>query len=212
MPNIAFNVAQPLGSNACGAYCVAACLDAFGRQPVAAFDLDYNVPGTAVRRHSIIPSHATRDVFGRQIYVITGLLDLNPALAGAAAAAQYRREPDFYNAPSAMTWVARQLGSNVTVNVLPGVFAAVTAAFPSEQNMITAAGGVVNGAAAYAPPGANEVQLLLVNNSTHWVARGSNGLYYDPADGVNTHTWVNPGGAGTALGPHTFSGLWMSVT
>jgi hypothetical protein len=77
-PNINYTAAQPQGSKACGAYALAACLTAFNRQPQAAFDLDCAVAGTPVRRRTTISRGATQDVFGRQLYAITGLLDLAP--------------------------------------------------------------------------------------------------------------------------------------
>lgn len=47
----------------------------------------------------------------------------------------------------------------------------------------------------------------------HILARGSDGLYYDPATGVRNNDWGNP----TAeqfkpLSDYTFAGLWLVIS
>ncbi|QCO18783.1 hypothetical protein D3869_26215 (plasmid) [Azospirillum brasilense] len=226
MPNITFNVAQPLGSNACGAFALAAALRAI---PAVA-DLNYPIK----LRHRLTdtgPSNCQVDIDGyecndslaRKIYRITGDLELNLPSPGV-----YKDSPGLQNSPSALAYVARMFGRTVTVNVIANSAAQSTncqciatrllAACPQEVARCSAdatvnAPGCPTTGVPYAAPANDEVQLLCVRTtagSMHWLTRGANG-FYDPGDAsINNGGAIDADGVMTGVpGNYVFTGIWI---
>ncbi|WP_146205955.1 hypothetical protein [Azospirillum sp. TSH58] len=226
MPNITFNVAQPPGSNACGAFALAAALRAI---PAVA-NLNYPIKlrhrptDTGQSNCQVdIDGYECDDSLARKIYRITGDLELN-----LPAPAVYKDSPGLENSPSALAYVARMFGRTVTVNVIENSAAQSTNCQRIATMLLTAcpqevarcsADATVNAPGRpttgfpYAAPAADEVQLLCVQNTAggmHWLTRGANG-FYDPGDASINNGW-SIGTDGTMSAPlagYGFTGIWI---
>ena len=96
-------------------------------------------------------------------------------------------------------------------------YAVLGTLYPNElQNCLSVVGAEVLLNAEYSNDiGESELQLLCVDNGSgglHFIARGSNGLYYDPATGICTRNWGDPTLAAFVESGYVFSGLWMVIS
>ncbi|NEY26833.1 hypothetical protein G4V03_01615 [Escherichia coli] len=204
LPNIPHDeqLSQPAGSNACGAYVLTAALAALVGWPNNR-QISY---GTQVR---IILAQDTFAVAAGKVFAVTGILpppdeDVVPPDGG-------------YNSPAAMAKVACDFGLEVVINVTHAAYAVLGTLYPNElQNCLSVVGAEVLLNAEYSNDiGESELQLLCVDNGSgglHFIARGSNGLYYDPATGIRTLNWGDPTLAAFVESGYVFSGLWMVIS
>ncbi|AWJ90037.1 hypothetical protein Sp245p_09685 [Azospirillum baldaniorum] len=227
MPNIAFNFAQPGGSNACGAYALTAALTAL--PSVASANYPITLCHSTPRTRMLTPpvtingSEAGHALAGK-IYKITGDLDIAGSLGSMSVA--YEDGPDLQNSPSALAYVAKQFGLTVTVNIIKDANTKASTCqtmaslllqdFDDEVRrcMLSATvngeggNGVLNGV-DYAAPGSDEVHLLCVaqGKSMHWLTRGTNG-FYDPGD-ATINAWTIAADGTMTGGGYTFTGIWI---
>ena len=205
LPNIPHDeqLSQPAGSNACGAYVLTASLATLVGWPNN-WQIGY---GGQVR---VILAQDTFAVAAGKVFQVTGILpppgeDIVPPDGG-------------YNSPAAMAKVAYDFGLDVVINVTHEAYEALGALYPNElQNCLNVAGVEVLLNAEYSNDIAdNALQLLCVDNGfggLHFVARGSNGLYYDPATGVRSLDWGDPQLMTFVINSgYAFSGLWLVLT
>ncbi len=232
MPNINFNVAQPFGSNACGAYALTAALRAIPsvanvNYPVTLY---HSTPRTRILTPFIVVNGTEADhALASKIYRITGDLQILGAFTPGMTVT-YEDGPDLENSPSSIAYVAKQFGLTVTVNTIAN---AVQAATPCQQlangllskftdevrrcmlsATVNAPGG--NGSTTgvnYTDPQPNEVHLLCVKkgNSMHWLTRGANG-FYDPGTGNIDATWTIAADGAMSGGGYDFTGIWIALT
>jgi hypothetical protein len=95
-------------------------------------------------------------------------------------------------------------------------YANLNGLYPGETPRCIAVVGAPNVNVAAGPrpaPAANETHLLCVQagGGLHWIAQGSNGLCYDPANGTVNNAW-NPVNTGNPAGPYVFAGLWIVIS
>ena len=242
MPFDAFNgITQPVGSNECGAYALAAALTNFGLADLspqanllntADLTTGYNQPG------HVVTNTGGAQAFATSIYPITGNLQLTPPVAPppATGTATYRYQAPVsdMNSPSALVYVATLFGYapaeiairytnagetmfnmfNVTdvgnggtlLNTEIQLLASIS------QNL------VIVGPMDYTGiPNATHVQMVVVNNGSHWLAINNTQLY-DPATGyVGAYTLSTVGPLSfnyvMATIPHnnSFSGVWIEL-
>ena len=220
---------QPAGSDMCGAYALVAAVGAHGGVfPVAAaapVPLAYADPVTGVATAAAINAADTYHQLSAAVYAVTGIL--NNAAPGPAGAVvpELIAAGGVYNSPAAMAQVAINLGRAVQINALAPGFAFLNALYPGAQARCIAVVGAANvnvAAGPYAAPGAAATQLVCVSTALlgaggglHWLARGTNGNFYDPANGTLANAWVAPAAPmalNTPVGPYFFTGLWMDIT
>jgi hypothetical protein len=216
---------QPAGSDMCGAYALVAAVGAHGVFPVAA-NLAYNDAGPQpVNLNAAINVADNYHQLSAAVYSITGILNNAPPGPAGAVVPELIAAGGVYNSPAAMAQVARDLNRTVQINALAPGFAFLNALYPGAQARCTAVVGAANvntAAGAYAPPGAAATQLVCVSTAPlgtgvglHWLARGSDGNFYDPANGTIANPWVAaaaPMALNTPVGPYFFTGLWMEIT
>lgn len=203
--NQVVQMTQAAHANDCGAYALVAATGAFGRPPVQA--------NTAIAYNDIHGQLTSANTFGQlaaSVYALTGILNPvmppNPELVLNGG----------YNSPAALAQVALTLGRAVSVNITAAGFLVLGALYPAEQTRCNAVVGPANlhiGTAAapvnYAAPGLGETQIVCVQTnggSLHWLARGSDCNYYDPANGSLGNAWGNLQASG-----YTFTGLWLTL-
>ena len=202
--------------NSCGAYALVAAVGAFGIFPLKAV-LSYADAGPQiVNNQSVTAILDDYHQLSAAVYTVTGILsDQMPPIP---VVPELLVAGNAYNSPAAMAKVAMDLGRVAPqINVQAAGFLHLNAIYPNERARCIAVvgGGNVNVAAgAYAAPGLNQTHIVcvqVVGGGLHWVAQGSNGDFYDPADGSTNNNWapVNTGDA-MRLG-YTFSGLWMVI-
>jgi hypothetical protein len=212
---------QQNGTNNCGAYAIIAAVGAFGAFPqnagLAYAAVTQGPPPVAVMRNSNVAVGNTFPQLCAGAYSITGILNPPPQnLVFGPVNPELLVAGNGYNSPAAMAGVAVDLGRPVpSINVQPLGFAVLAALYPGEQRrceLVVGVGNVNVNAGPYAPPGANETNVVCVNAGAglHWLAQGSDGNFYDPADGSLNNAW-NPQNTGDQMGPYTFAGLWMVI-
>jgi len=201
-------------ANDCGAYAVIGAVGAHGAFPRVA-PLSYvNAGPQPVNNHS---QTAVADTYSRlsgKAYSITGILNIptgavpvNPQLLTAGSA---------YNSPAAMAKVAMDLGRVApNINAQAAGFAPLSALYPGEQARcagVVGQGNVNVNAGNYAAPAANDTHIVCVHagGGLHWVAQGSDGHFYDPANGSINNVWT-PVHTNDPMGNYTFAGLWIVI-
>ena len=201
--------------NACGAYAIVAAVGAHGVFPFNA-NLAYASAGPqAVNLNAAVAVADTYLQLSTQVYGVTGIL--NNAAGVVPVVPELLAAGNVYNSPAAMAQVALNLGRQVSINVQAAGFIALNVLYPGEQARCVAvvgAGNVNVAAGVYAAPGALETHVVCVSTGggLHWLARGSNGDFYDPGDGTLNNNW-NPVNANDPMGLHyTFTGLWMVIS
>ena len=214
----------------CGAYALVAAVGAHGVFPVAAplpvpVPLAYADPVTGVATGAAINPADNYQQLSAAVYAVTGILNNAPPGPGGAVVPELIAAGNVYNSPAAMAQVALNLGRNVQINVQAAGFGPLNALYPGAQARCIAVVGAANvnvAAGPYAAPGAAATQLVCVSTALlgaggglHWLARGTNGNFYDPANGTLANAWVAPAAPmalNTPVGPYFFTGLWMDIT
>lgn len=205
------------GANDCGAYALVAAVGAHGVFPVNAnTPLAYvNAGPQAVNLNAAVAAAHTYPQLSAQVYAITGIL--NNAAGAVPVVPELLAAGNVYNSPAAMAQVAMNLGRTVQINVQAAGFGPLNNLYPGEQARCTAVvggGNVDVNAGAYGAPAPNETHVVCVDTGggLHWLARGTNGDFYDPANGTLNNNWA-PTNTGDPLGGnYTFTGLWMVIT
>jgi hypothetical protein len=186
-------IAQPELSKECGAYALAAALNQLRIftpnttiSPVVLGRIDTNNPCHGYGGPSItVENHLNANQFASTLYGVTGNLILN--LPGGAAT--YVNTPNSsitQNPASALIYVARKFGvRNIVISYtesLRDTFQQIHVTnenstddklFLVEERIITSLGyqsRIVTNSEYLYPTSANEVDIVLVNGGTHWVA------------------------------------------
>jgi hypothetical protein len=203
--------------NSCGAYAIVGAVGAFGIFPLVAALAYANAGPQIVNNQSATAILNNYHQLSTAVYTVTGILSnqmppipVVPELLVAGNA---------YNSPAAMAKVAMDLGRVAPqINVQAAGYNFLNAIYPGETARCTGvvgAGNVNVAAGAYVAPGLNQTHIVcvqVIGGGLHWVAQGSNGNFYDPADGSINNNWA-PVNTGNAMGPnYTFSGLWMVIS
>lgn len=200
--------------NDCGAYAIIAAVGAHRGFPMIS-NLAYNSPGPQLVNVNAVTAIAdTYPQLSAHVYSITGILNnagnMMPVVPELLAAG------NVYNSPAAMAQVAMNLGRQVSINVQEAGFIALNALYPNEKcrcEAIVGPGNVNVAAGNYAAPGPQETHVVCVKTEEgfHWLASGSNGDFYDPADGTLNNNW-NPVNTNDPMGmQYVFTGLWMEI-
>ena len=205
--------------NACGAYAIIGAVGAFDVFPLVA-DLAYaNAGPEAVDNQSASALADDYHQLSAAAYTVTGILNDNIPNPPGAVVPELLAAGNVYNSPAAMAQVTMNLGRVAPqINVQAAGYVLLNTLYPGETPRCTGvvgAGNVDVAAGAYAAPGANETHVVCVQvngGGLHWVAQGSDGQFYDPADGSLNNAWA-PVNTGDAMGAnYTFSGLWMVIS
>ncbi|MDH4320760.1 MAG: hypothetical protein OEV73_04600 [Desulfobulbaceae bacterium] len=198
--------------NDCGAYAIIAAVGAFGVFPVVA-NLAYADPGPqAVNVNGATTAEDTYPQLAATVYGVTGILNNAAAMP---VVPELLAAGNVYSAPAAMAKVAMDLGRQVLVRAQAAGFIALSALYPGERARCVAVVGGANvdtNAGAYAPPGplATHVVCVSTGGGLHWLGQGSNGEFYDPADGTLNNR-LEPVNTNDRMGPYTFTGLWLEI-
>ncbi|EEQ10320.1 hypothetical protein ymoll0001_210 [Yersinia mollaretii ATCC 43969] len=193
---------QPPLSNECGAYALTATLAAFADWPESTI-ITYQ-ENTNVIHQSDDFIHAKN-----KIYCLTGVL--NPD--GGANVAE-----GGYNSPAAIAAVAMDFSLKASVNITTAGLFALGELYPHEWSACEAVVGEQNRHidAVYTDPYDGQVQLICAVSGPqelHMLARGSDGLYYDPNTGIRNNDWGNP--MLSLFQQHSdyeFAGLWLTLS
>jgi hypothetical protein len=203
--------------NACGAYAIIGAAGAFGIFPRIANLAYANAGPQVVNNNAMTALPNTYHQLSAAAYTITGILNDN--MAAIPVVPELLAAGNVYNSPAAMAQVAIDLGRPAPhINAQPFGFANLNALYPGERARcvgVVGAGNVNVAAGAYAAPGLNQTHVVcvqVVGGGLHWVAQGSNGLFYDPADGSLNNNWA-PVNTGDPMGPnYAFAGLWVVIS
>jgi hypothetical protein len=201
--------------NACGAYAITGATGAFGIFPRVANLAYANAGLQAVNNLSATTLADNYHQISAAVYTITGILNNN--MAAVPVVPELLTAGNVYNSPAAMAQVAIDLGRPAPqINAQAVGFANLNALYPNERgrcNAVVGAGNVAVAAPAYAAPAAGNTHIVCVTagGGLHWVAQGSDGLFYDPADGSVNNAWA-PVNTGDAMGAYTFAGLWIVIS
>ncbi|EHQ24869.1 hypothetical protein [Mucilaginibacter paludis] len=233
--NAFINIAQPAGSNSCGAFALAALLQNFGlqQQNQQAYLLNtenmasgYTQPGPEVSYNN------DPLAFAQSIYQVTGILNTD----ATNAVYQYLNPVSDMNPPSALVYIATLFGyppdritvqyNNAGMNMFSSLHVTNAGAGGTLLNTeITLLAGIndagnmiIAGPVNYSNrPNNTQLQMILVDNGTHWIALNSTQLY-DPGTGeVGSYTDpVDNGGVWSCTCPGTnrtydFSGIWIQL-
>lgn len=202
-------------ANNCGAYAIIAAVGAHGAFPQAAALAYANLGPQAVNNNANTNLLDGYTQLSAAAYTVTGILNNNAAVIPVVPELLAAGNVD--NSPAAMAQVAMDLGRPAPqINVQAAGFANLSAMYPNEQarcNMVVGVGNVNVAAGLYAAPGVNatHVVCVAVAGGLHWLAQGSDGNFYDPADGSLNNAWA-PVNAGDPMGAYTFTGLWMIIS
>ncbi|ROQ24196.1 hypothetical protein [Gallaecimonas pentaromativorans] len=215
VPNVnQASMTQPEDSNQCGAFALVAAVGAFGAFTANTVVSYQNAGPGPVNNQETITTELDFTGLSQRVYNVTGILnhDLpapDPELINGGD----------YNSPAAMAKVIADLGRpQPRVNVQQDGYQLLNALYPGETarcQQVVGAGNVNTDAGQYGAPANGETHIVCVNvndGGLHCLARGSDGHFYDPADGTLNNNW-NPVNTGDAMGAHyTFSGLWIVIT
>lgn len=203
------------GNNNCGAYAIIAAVGAHGVFPLVA-KLAYADNGPQIVNQAANTALADNyHQLSAAAYAITGIL--NNALGAAPVVPELLAAGNVDNSPAAMAKVAIDLGRQAPrINVQAAGFAVLGALYPGERarcNAVVGQNNVDVAATPYAAPGVNDTHVVCVDAGgglLHWVAQGSDGNFYNPADGTLNNNWA-PVNTNDPMGPYTFTGLWMVI-
>jgi hypothetical protein len=205
--------------NACGAYAIIGAVGAFGIFPRIANLAYANAGPQAVNNHSATALADNYHQLSAAAYTITGILNNNIPNPPAAVMPELLAAGNVYNSPAAMAKVAMDFGRPAPrISVQRAGYIFLNALYPGETPRCIGVVGAANvniAAAAYLFPAANQTHIVCVQvygGGLHWVAQGSNGQFYDPANGSLNNNWA-PVNTGDAMGPnYTFAGLWIVIS
>lgn len=202
--------------NSCGAYTIVAAVGAFGVFPLVAVLAYANGGPQIVNNQATTAMLDDYHQLSAAVYTVTGILsDQMPPIP---VVPELLVAGNAYNSPAAMARVAMDLGRVAPqINAQAAGFATLNAIYPNERARCIAVvgnGNVNVAAGAYAAPGPNQTHIVCVQiplGGLHWVAQGSDGNFYDPADGSINNNWA-PVNTGDAMGAnYIFAGLWMVI-
>ncbi len=205
--------------NACGAYAIIGAVGAFGVFPLVVNLAYANAGPQVVNNASVTALVDNYHQLSAAAYNITGILNNNIPVPPGAVVPELLATGNVYNSPAAMAQITINLGRVAPqINVQAAGYVLLNTLYPGETPRCTGvvgAGNVNVAAAAYVAPGANETHVVCVQvngGGLHWVAQGSDGQFYDPADGSLNNLWA-PVHTGDAMGAnYAFSGLWMVIS
>ena len=211
---VAADIKQPKGSSLCGAYALVGAVGAFGNN-INDKTLHYDDSGPeSVSRTGNLKGVTNVHDRSNVVYQVTGILNNSPPPE------LIQEGKDLGNSPAAMAEVGLQLGMRVDIHAQKPAMAQLLKIYPgAERRCIKAVGEehADSNAGPYAPPGESETHMILVqrksNDNMHWLAQGSDGMFYDPIDGSTTHTW-QPKNFLDHLrkSDYVFLGLWLVVS
>ena len=202
LPDSVGQLTQPPASNECGAYALTAILAAFAAWPESTII-------TYLGNTDVISQDDDFVTAKSKIYGLTGILNPNGGpnvIAGG------------YNSPAAMAAVAMDFNHTASVSITTAGLFALGALYPNEQAACVAVVGPLNvhTDANYAAPNEEQAQLICVVSgpqTLHILARGSDGLYYDPATGLRDNDWGDPTLAAFEQDSgYEFAGLWLTIS
>jgi len=193
MPKITSHEKQTKPCN-CGAFGLAAICEAFGLLPSKNTICLYHRgrSATLIPRFSLLES-------AEEIYIITG--DLK-------STGEHSPEGEYTNSPSAISYVAKELGLHVILNVPSEAFNKPDQFWEELLYSTKVVNQVSENNGIYSPPGSMECQLVVVkttSNGLHWLAVDSDGLIYDPATGKTHSDW-------DSLNFYTRIPFWLSFS
>lgn len=205
-------------ANACGAYAIIGAVGAFTVFPRIAHLAYANAGPQAVNNQSATALADDYHQLSASAYTITGILNNAIPHPPAAIIPELLTAGNVYNSPAAMAQVAMNLGRAAPqINAQPAGYAVLNSLYPGETGRCTAVVGAPNVnivAGAYAAPlalQANVVCVQVAGGGLHWVAQGSDGFFYDPANGSVNNAWA-PVNTGDPMGAfYTFAGLWLVI-
>lgn len=178
MPNLTFSGIQTKDLN-CGAFGLTAICNAFGLLPTQ------NIVELRHRnRIAVLAPSLTLIEAAEEIYRITGDL---------MSTGGHSQEGEYLNSASAISYVAKQLGLRVTLNVSEKIIIDLDEVFPGELVYCAEVADMFIKNDVYDLPSPDECQLVVVatfDNGYHWLAVGSNGVLYDPATGKVHCNWA----------------------
>lgn len=173
---------QTIGSNSCGAYCVAATLACFGLFPskqslhINRFNIEANqFNGKALH----IPLNISLNNFADYVYQITGILNVDEP-------SQYV-EKNGLNSLAAMFYTLEKYSLNVAVLFRDkSRFENLKMIYPNEIELLSKnlkANIYINDSVSTIPNSVTIYAISYNNGNTHYIACNSSGNWYDPADG-----------------------------
>jgi hypothetical protein len=234
------NIVQPEGTNACGAFALMACLAAHHRlENNEPYHLEHRsahiIPENIQVTLEIKANPQVNNALAKNLYGITAEMvnifginlennNISHIDTVAQINGQNRNTVINYNTPSAIVDVALQMGiASATLNLSTHGYQFLVEQLcenvvNNEINFINNLeyGHVNRDINYYNAPAGQETQMILVANNAgglHWLARASNGAYYDPANG-NQHIWRNPENDNqkVKIGNYSWLGLWIVFT
>lgn len=210
-------------ANACGAYALVAAVEAFPTFP-------RNAQITYLGQNPLTISSAitvinTFPQIASAVYALSGILNPPPVPPELIPVAPPNIYPiNGYNSLAVLAAAAIALGRNTIIYATLAGFAALGGFYPGEQARCIAVvgGGNVQIGTAIAPvnyqqPAPTQTQVIVVANvggGLHFIARGSDGGYYDPGNGSLGNMWGNPdlqGFQAATGGNYNFGGVWMTI-
>lgn len=173
---------QPVDSNSCGAYCVAATLSCFSlfpsEQPILInrFNIEANqFNGKALP----IPLNISLKSFADYVYQITGILDVDEPF-------QYV-EKNGLNSLAAMFYALEKYNLNVGALFKDkSTFENLQKIYPNEIELLSKnlkANIYINDSVSTIPNSVTIYAISCSNGDTHYIACNSSGNWYDPAEG-----------------------------
>jgi hypothetical protein len=208
-------IGQQVG-NSCGAFSLAAVANALKKVPVSGIQkktIDYTPDNKKIgtkRKASFDPS-SQPSTFAQEIYQLTGNLNEQTF--------QYLEEQTKlgFNSVSGLVKIAHELGLNCVVNITKDSRVTNLPIYSTEKDLVKNLGGIVNENAVYKKPQSQHHHLICVLEKdwpTHWIALGTDLIYYDPRYNTNSTSWDITQSHQTMSNYdlYGFSGLWIDLS
>jgi hypothetical protein len=214
MPDIQA-IGQQVG-NSCGAFSLAAVANALNKVPASGIQkktIDYTPDDkkTGTKRKTSFDPSSPPSTFAQEIYQLTGNLNEQTF--------QYLEEPTKlgFNSVSGLVKIAQELGLNCVVNVAKDSRVTNLPIYSTEKDLVKKLGGIVNENAVYNKPQSQHHHLICVLEKgypTHWIALGTDLIYYDPRYNTNNTSWDITQSHKTMSNYdlYEFSGLWIDLS
>ncbi|MEM1182496.1 MAG: hypothetical protein AAGM22_29380 [Acidobacteriota bacterium] len=176
----------------CGAYSLTAALAAHEVLPLEAGRRRLVFQTGETLRISEVLAGFSYHQTAQRFFNLTGVL--NPKRVTAPGAQEPELQPSGgFNSPAALASIALGFGLEVRIRIHQCALASLGQMFPGEEERCIAAVGedqieriwIGGGDQFIDLPGDEQTQLICAatNSGLHWVARGSNGAFYDPSNG-----------------------------